>query len=87
MDGDAYAEELMPRERRQAEDMAALLRRPEGRRVLMEMLRRWGAGLPVGGTEAERALRNEAELLLGRIMRASPRTGAEMLVELYGGER
>lgn len=72
-------------QRRQAEDMAAVVRTPEGRRVVMGLLRRWGAGLPVGGTEAERTLRNEAEMLLAQIMRAAPRAGADMLTELYGG--
>lgn len=77
--------ELMLQRRRQDEDMAAVIRLPEGRRFLMGLLRRWGAGLPVGGTEAERTLRNEAEMLLGRIMRAAPQAGTAMLAELYGG--
>lgn len=77
--------ELMLKRRRQAEDMAAVIRMPEGRRFLMGLLRRWGAGLPVGGTEAERTLRNEAEMLLSQIMQAAPQTGTEILQEIYGG--
>ena len=77
--------ELMLKRRRQAEDMAAVIRMPEGRRVLMGLLRRWGAGLPVGGTEAERTLRNEAEMLLAQIMQAAPQAGTEILQEIYGG--
>lgn len=77
--------ELMLQRRRQDEDMAAVVRTPEGRRVLMSFLRRWGAGLPVGGTEAERTLRNEAEMLLAQIMQAAPQAGTEILQEIYGG--
>lgn len=77
--------ELMLKRRRQAEDMAAVIRMPEGRRFLMGLLRRWGAGLPVGGTEAERTLRNEAEMLLAQIMQAAPQAGTEILQEIYGG--
>ena len=77
--------DLILQRRRQAEDMAAVIRLPEGRRFLMGLLRRWGAGLPVGGTEAERTLRNEAEMLLARIMQAAPQAGTEILQEIYGG--
>lgn len=86
MDQDARGYELMLQRRRQAEDMAAVIRLPEGRRFLLELLRRWGAGLPVGGTEAERTLRNEAEMLLARIMRVAPQAGTEVLAEIYGGK-
>lgn len=86
MKDDIQGYEQMLERRRHAEDVAAVVHSPEGRRILMEMLRRWGAGLPVGATEAERALRNEAELLLGRIMRAAPQAGVGILQELYGGK-
>lgn len=78
--------ELCLKRHRQDEDMAAVLRLPEGRRFLLELLLRWGAGLPVGGTEAERTLRNEAEMLLARIMRVVPQAGTEVLAEIYGGK-
>ena len=73
------------RRRQQAEDLADVARSPAGRRVLLRMLRRWGAGRPVGGTEAELALRNEAEMLLSDLMQAAPQAGMEFLTELYGG--
>lgn len=72
--------------RQQAEDLAEMAKTPAGRRVLLRLLRRWGAGRPVGGTEAELALRNEAELLLSDLMQAAPQAGIEFLAELYGGE-
>ena len=78
--------ERQARERQHAEDLAEVAKTPAGRRVLLRMLRRWGAGRPVGGTDAELALRNEAEMLLADLMRAAPQAGTEFLKDLYGGE-
>lgn len=72
--------------RQHAEDLAEVAKTPAGRRVLLRMLRRWGAGRPVGLTEAEIVLRNEAELLLSELMQAAPQAGLEFLKDLYGGE-
>lgn len=72
--------------RQHAEDLAEVAKTPAGRRVLLRMLRRWGAGRPVGLTEAEIVLRNEAELLLSELMQAAPQAGLEFLADLYGGE-
>lgn len=72
--------------RQQAEDLAEVAKTPAGRRLLLRMLRRWGAGRPVGVTEAEIVLRNEAELLLSELMQAAPQAGLEFLKDLYGGE-
>lgn len=74
------------RQRQHAEDLAEVAKTSAGRRVLLRMLRRWGAGRPVGLTEAEIVLRNEAELLLSEMMQAAPQAGLEFLAELYGGE-
>lgn len=78
--------ERQARQRQQAEDLAEVAKTPAGRRMLLRMLRRWGAGRPVGLTEAEIVLRNEAELLLFDLMQAAPQTGLEFLADLYGGE-
>lgn len=78
--------ERQARQRQHAEDLADVARTPAGRRLLLRMLRRWGAGRPVGVTEAELALRNEAELLLAELMQAAPQAGLEFLNDLYGGE-
>lgn len=72
--------------RQHAEDLAEVAKTPAGRRVLLRMLRRWGAGRPVGLSEAEIVLRNEAELLLAELMQAAPQAGLEFLNDLYGGE-
>lgn len=78
--------ERQARQRQRAEDLAEVAKTPAGRRMLLRMLRRWGAGRPVGGTEAEIVLRNEAELLLAELMQAAPQAGMEFLNDLYGGE-
>lgn len=78
--------ERQARERQHAEDLAEVAKTPAGRRVLLRMLRRWGAGRPVGLTDAEIVLRNEAELLLSELMQVAPQAGLEFLKELYGGE-
>ena len=78
--------ERQARQRQHAEDLAEVAKTPAGRRVLLRMLRRWGAGRPVGVTEAEIALRNEAELFLAELMQAAPQAGMEFLNDLYGGE-
>ena len=72
--------------RQQAEDLAEVAKTPAGRRLLLRMLRRWGAGRPVGLTEAEIVLRNEAEWMLSEMMQAAPQAGLEFLADLYGGE-
>ena len=72
--------------RQQAEDLAEVAKTPAGRRLLLRMLRRWGAGRPVGSSEAEIVLRNEAEWMLSELMQAAPQAGLEFLADLYGGE-
>lgn len=72
--------------RQHAEDLAEVAKTPAGRRLLLRMLRRWGAGQPVGSSNAEIVLRNEAELLLAELMQAAPQAGLEFLADLYGGE-
>ena len=67
-------------ERQQDEDLAAVLGTPEGRRVFLRLLRRWGAEGPVPAGAEE--LRNEAEYFLRDAARVHPKACMALIAAL-----
>lgn len=77
-------QEFMRREkRRKLEDLAAVLKQPEGRRLMLDLLARLGAGAPAGAENLP--LRNLGLALLREIHAASPAAGAAITAEIFGG--
>lgn len=75
-------EHFIRNERQSLEDMAAVLRRPEGVRVLREILGMLGIGHGIGAEDL--ALFNFGLLLVGRMGRANPDKTARILAALHG---
>ncbi len=72
-------------EARQAgEDLARTAATPEGFRVLLRLLDRWGAEAPASPDPAALALRNEAEVLLARLAEVHPGACLRLVAELRG---
>lgn len=64
----------------QDEDLAAVLNMPEGRRVFLRLLRRWGAESPVPAGAEE--LHNEAEYILRDAARVHPKACMALIAAL-----
>lgn len=71
-------------ERQVAEDLMHVAATPEGFRVLLRLLDRFGAEAPVSSDPAALALRNEAEALMARLAEANPKACIRMMAELRG---
>lgn len=77
--------EFMRREQRQRlEDLAAVLKRPEGQRLLLDILRRLGMGEQTGAETL--VLRNFGLALMREMLAANPPAATAIMARLLGGE-
>lgn len=78
------SEHLRREKRQRLEDLAQVLKKPEGQRLMLGLLRRLGAASPANAENM--ALRNFGLGLLREMQAASPGATRDIVASLLGGE-